>query len=159
MTMADRICIMRSGRIMQMGSPTEIYDEPNSRYVAGFIGSTSFLEGTVSAVDGGMAVISVPGAGDLRARLGQPLAVGAAASFSVRPEQVVVGGAATGDGTSVTGRLVDLLPTGAASMARVAVGGAEVVAQVSRSFSAAIGDELVLGWDAVAARAFEGPKQ
>ena len=157
MTMADRICIMDRGRIVQMGTPTEIYDHPNSRYVAGFIGSMSFLEGTVAAVDGTMATVEVPGAGALRATLGQPLETAAAASFSVRPEQLVpVAADAAVAGLSLRGRLVDLTPTGAASLARVAVGEGEVVAQVSRAFSAALGDELVLGWDPAAARVFGG---
>ncbi len=155
MTMADRICIMDRGRIMQMGTPTEIYDRPNSRYVAGFIGSMSFLEGSISAVDGDMATVEVPRVGSLRATLGQSLAVGAAASFAVRPEQLVPGDAG-GAGLSVRGSVVDVLPTGAATMVRVAVGGSELVAQVSRSFGVSIGDEMALSWDPVIARVFGG---
>jgi spermidine/putrescine transport system ATP-binding protein len=159
MTMADRICIMDRGQIVQMGTPTEIYDHPNSRYVAGFIGSMSFLEGTISAVEGDAATVAVPGAGDLRARLGQRLSVGDKASFSVRPEQLQPLDGPGQAGSSVRGRLVDLVPTGASSLARVAVGDGELVAQVARSFSAAMGDELTLGWDPSAAAAFAGPSK
>ena len=155
MTMADRICIMDRGRIVQMGTPTEIYDRPNSRYVAGFIGSMSVLEGTVTAIDGSLANVEVAGVGTLRASLGQPVAVGAGVSFAVRPEQLLPGGAADA-GQSVRGRVVDVLPTGAATMVRVAVGDGELVAQVARSFAVAIGDELVLSWDPAVARVFGG---
>ncbi len=48
LTMSDRIAVMREGRIMQVGTPTEIYDHPRSRYVADFIGDTNFLVGRVS---------------------------------------------------------------------------------------------------------------
>jgi spermidine/putrescine transport system ATP-binding protein len=57
LTMSDRIAVMQEGRIAQVGTPTEIYDAPNSRYVADFIGETNFLRArakgnTVSLPDG-----------------------------------------------------------------------------------------------------------
>jgi len=50
MTLADRICVLRDGVVMQVGSPTELYDTPNSLFVAGFIGSPkmNFLNGTIA---------------------------------------------------------------------------------------------------------------
>lgn len=45
--MSDRIAVMRSGQVAQIGTPSEIYDQPRSRYVADFIGDTNFLSGTV----------------------------------------------------------------------------------------------------------------
>ena len=54
MTMADKIVVMQDGRIEQMGTPLELYDQPNNTFVAGFIGSPSMnlLEGTVRRGDG-----------------------------------------------------------------------------------------------------------
>ena len=50
MTLADRICVLRDGVVMQVGSPTELYDKPNSIFVAGFIGSPqmNFLNGQIA---------------------------------------------------------------------------------------------------------------
>jgi len=50
MTLADRICVLRDGLVMQVGSPTELYEEPNSIFVAGFIGSPkmNFLNGEIA---------------------------------------------------------------------------------------------------------------
>ncbi|MBA3325430.1 MAG: ABC transporter ATP-binding protein [Rhodobacteraceae bacterium] len=50
MTLADRICVLRDGVVMQVGSPTELYDTPNSLFVAGFIGSPkmNFLNGAIA---------------------------------------------------------------------------------------------------------------
>ena len=48
LSMSDRICIMRDGRIVQSGSPRELYDEPISRYVADFVGKTNFFNGIVA---------------------------------------------------------------------------------------------------------------
>ncbi len=53
-TMSDRIAIMRSGRIEQFGTPADIYERPQSRYIAEFMGSSNFLRGTVEAEPGGM---------------------------------------------------------------------------------------------------------
>src|SRR5690606_6502360 len=54
MTLADRIVVLRAGRIEQQGSPIELYDNPDNIFVAGFIGSPrmNFLEGTITAIHG-----------------------------------------------------------------------------------------------------------
>jgi len=58
-TMSDRIAIMRSGRIEQVGTPSEIYERPRSRYIAEFMGSSNFLRGKVEAGgDGGRLRVS-----------------------------------------------------------------------------------------------------
>lgn len=155
MTMADRICVMNSGRIVQIGAPTEIYDRPRSRYVAGFIGSMSFLDGALADSDGEQAHVDIPGVGRLRARLAERVEPGAAVSFAVRPEQLVpVPPGTVAAGCSVTGRLVDLVPTGSASLARVEAGSGTLVAQVSRSFAGRLGEDLTLAWDPIAAAVF-----
>ena len=56
-SMSDRIAIMRGGRFEQIGTPEEIYDAPQTRYVAQFIGRSTILDGTVERVDGGVAVV------------------------------------------------------------------------------------------------------
>ena len=45
LSMSDRVCVMREGRIVQTGSPRELYDQPVSRYVADFVGKTNFFDG------------------------------------------------------------------------------------------------------------------
>jgi spermidine/putrescine transport system ATP-binding protein len=47
--MSDRVCVMREGRIVQTGSPRELYDQPVNRYVADFVGKTNFFAGPSSA--------------------------------------------------------------------------------------------------------------
>jgi spermidine/putrescine transport system ATP-binding protein len=155
MTMADRICVMDRGRIVQMGDPTEIYDRPGSLYVAGFIGSMSFLDGTLVSRDGDQAVVSVPGVGECRGRSADNMAPGTAVAFAVRPEQLTpIDRQAAVPGCSLAGRLTDLVPTGSASLARVAVGGSELVAQVPRTFEGRIGEELTLAWQPQTALVF-----
>jgi spermidine/putrescine transport system ATP-binding protein len=52
LTMSDRIAVMSGGRILQVGSPHDIYERPAERFVADFIGETNFLEGEVSVFEG-----------------------------------------------------------------------------------------------------------
>jgi spermidine/putrescine transport system ATP-binding protein len=46
LSMSDRVCVMREGRIVQTGSPRDLYDAPNSKYVADFVGKTNFFAGS-----------------------------------------------------------------------------------------------------------------
>src|SRR5437867_12712263 len=50
MTLSDRIAIMNQGHIVQLGAPLEVYEQPNNRFAAGFLGVANFLEGRVAAV-------------------------------------------------------------------------------------------------------------
>jgi putrescine transport system ATP-binding protein len=86
MSMASRIGVMHEGRILQEGSPGEIYDTPNCRLVADFIGSVNLFEGAVVEDRAGRAVVESP---ECRHCLGH--AIGApSASVAVRPEKIVL---------------------------------------------------------------------
>ena len=88
MTMADRIVVLRAGRVEQVGRPLDLYNAPENRFVAGFIGSPrmNFLEGRVTAADGSWSHVEVAGIGTFRAR--GHLAAGTEASLGIRPEHV-----------------------------------------------------------------------
>lgn len=60
LTMSDRIAVMSRGRVLQIGNPVEIYERPNSRFVADFIGESNFFEGTIKAIEKDRAVVEVP---------------------------------------------------------------------------------------------------
>jgi spermidine/putrescine transport system ATP-binding protein len=57
LNMSDRIAVMRNGRFEQIGSPSEVYYQPTTSFVASFVGSANIIEGTVSSVQEGKAVI------------------------------------------------------------------------------------------------------
>ena len=61
MAISDRVVIMKDGVICQQGSPTEIYEQPNSRFVANFIGKANFIDGTFRGLDGENALVEVGG--------------------------------------------------------------------------------------------------
>ena len=89
LVMSDRIAVMNDGRIEQCGGPTELYDEPSSRFVATFIGESNFIDGVIGHVDGTAASVDAPGVGTLRAPARSGLSAGAPVALTVRPEKIV----------------------------------------------------------------------
>ncbi len=89
LVMSDRIAVMNEGRIEQCGLPTELYDEPSTRFVADFIGESNFIEGAVQRIDGVNAWVDMPGLGELRAPARPGVATGATMALTVRPEKIV----------------------------------------------------------------------
>jgi spermidine/putrescine transport system ATP-binding protein len=93
LSMSDRVVIMREGLIVQVGSPSALYDEPASRYVADFVGRSNFFAGVVEAVEAGRADVELSGgvASSVRlSRTARRLAAGERVSISVRPEQMTL---------------------------------------------------------------------
>ena len=88
LSMSDRICVMRGGKIVQTGSPTELYDQPSSRYVADFVGKTNFFDGVLEAVSAGIGTVAASGR-NLGGRC-VDAAVGDRVSVSLRPEQIAL---------------------------------------------------------------------
>ena len=95
LSMSDRICIMRGGRIVQSGSPSALYDQPESRYVADFEGKSNFIDGVFA----GGAVTTASGLRFSGRVAGAP---GASATLSLRPEQIELTPAAKNRGEPVT---------------------------------------------------------
>ena len=95
MTMADKIVVLHSGIIEQVGSPLELYHRPANLFVAGFIGSPkmNFIKTTVASSDGGKLAVALPGGGTISLP-GQGLAVTAnqPVTLGVRPEHLDVTG-------------------------------------------------------------------
>ena len=89
LAMSNRVAVMRDGKIEQIGRPREVYESPSSRFVADFIGTSNFIDGTVSSRDGNAYVIDTP-EGELRVRSDLQFAVGADVVVSARPEHVSI---------------------------------------------------------------------
>jgi spermidine/putrescine transport system ATP-binding protein len=115
LTMSDRLVVMNEGRIEQLGSPREVYERPRTRFVAGFIGTSNLIAGTVDRIEGTMAMLSagqdesvvVPDA----LRVGA--VVGKALELTVRPEKIVLSTAApAGDRCRVRGRVSEVVYLG-----------------------------------------------
>jgi len=92
LTMSDRIAVMKSGKILQLGTPHDIYHAPAERFVADFIGDTNFLDLPVAAINGNRAVLTLPGGKQTTAELpeGMRPVVGETVTTVIRPEQALI---------------------------------------------------------------------
>jgi lactose/L-arabinose transport system ATP-binding protein len=99
MTLADKIVVLRAGRVEQVGSPLALYDDPDNMFVAGFIGSPrmNFLPAEVTSASAGKATVSLPTLGGAKAAFSlarNKLAKGDEVVFGIRPEHFSADGAA-----------------------------------------------------------------
>lgn len=88
LSLSDRICVMRDGKIVQTGSPQELYDHPNSRYVADFVGISNFFGGEMDRIDGDRATIVTYSGLRLEGRTSPGLQSSGNGCICVRPEQI-----------------------------------------------------------------------
>jgi len=102
MTMSDRIAVLDRGRIVQLGSPQEIYETPGTRFVANFVGHTNLFEGTVTELhEGGLCTVALrdgPVAMTTSCRERRP--PGEAVAVALRFEKVSLSPAAAGAGAA-----------------------------------------------------------
>jgi putative spermidine/putrescine transport system ATP-binding protein len=87
LTMSDRVVVLSAGRIEQVGTPVEIYDQPASPFVATFIGRVNRVNGTVAASDGTGCMVAAPG---LRGRSLRSLPAGARVQAMIRPQRITL---------------------------------------------------------------------
>jgi spermidine/putrescine transport system ATP-binding protein len=89
LTMSNRIAVMNKGCALQIGGAVEIYERPNCRFVADFIGETNFLTGTVKSISKERVTVVLNGLNQEITGIAQSnLAIGKAVAVSIRPEKV-----------------------------------------------------------------------
>jgi spermidine/putrescine transport system ATP-binding protein len=141
MTMADRIVIMNSGRIEQLGTPTELYESPRTEFVAGFLGVSNLLEGevlgegSVKLSDG--TIVRVPQEALNRVGMVQ---------IGVRPEKLRIG---AGEENSLTGTVTESAYIGVSTqyILETPAGPVTVYVQNDRpGGQVATGERLTLSW-------------
>src|SRR5215813_7440523 len=110
MTVADRIAVMDRGRLIQVATPQEIYERPNSRWVADFIGEINLIEGRVIDVGASGTVVASDAAGRLRALSPADAKPGDAVWVALRPEKVRIALEAPGpaEENCVAGEVTDI---------------------------------------------------
>ncbi|HLH93821.1 MAG TPA: ABC transporter ATP-binding protein [Xanthobacteraceae bacterium] len=111
LALSDEIAVFNAGRVVQRGSPQEIYSRPGSRFVADFIGSANFVAGAVTQEGGpdGMAAVATAH-GIFRCPFASPVRAGEKVVISARPEDLVLSYAPPGEGLNalagtVSGRI------------------------------------------------------
>ena len=155
MTVADRIAVMDHGKLIQVAGPSEIYEQPNSRYVADFIGDINIVEGKVASIEGTTIRVeaSAPKV-SLVVEDDEPTGVGATVWVAVRPEKVRIAHDAPADASinAVQGTVWDIAYVGDVSVYHVKLDDGltlrATVANVSRTVERPIGweDRVWLTW-------------
>jgi spermidine/putrescine transport system ATP-binding protein len=90
LTMSDRIAVMDDGRVLQVGTPRDVYEEPGSRFVAGFVGVSNLLELPVDRVDGDVLALRLGPDDSVTADHHGGAAQGATAIVTIRPERIAL---------------------------------------------------------------------
>ncbi len=147
MTMADKIVVLNSGRVEQIGSPLELYDRPKNVFVAGFLGSPAmnFFSGTLKDakqlnLESGL-IVNVAGA--------PSDAVGKKVVFGIRPENISTGGP---DDVEAVVKVVE--PTGSETHVVLDVQGQELTWVVRERISLAVGQSLQVSFASTKAHFF-----
>ncbi len=167
LTMSDKIVVMRDGMIDQVGTPEDLYERPETAFVADFIGEANFVTGVVTATTAEFATIEHPAGRTIRGVCAHRFEVGADAVASMRPEQLwLATGRPTGDDeNSLPGRVTEITYLGEAIKYHVIVGEARprlaqtlVVRERARSDSArfAEGDAVHVVWPVTETRLLDG---
>ena len=160
MTMGDRIVVMRNGFIQQVGSPMEVYNEPQNQFVAGFIGSPpmNFLEGVLVQDNGTLQVdvkgsrltVPAPRAKQLEEYVNQPV------TFGIRPEDVVPAGSGDGHFSEPLSATVEVLePLGAEIILEMSCKGENFTARMDPTLRARMHDEIQVSFNMERAHLFD----
>jgi spermidine/putrescine ABC transporter ATP-binding subunit len=160
LTMSERIAVMNHGRVLQVGTPRQIYDAPSDVFVAGFVGHINFLRGRIAGGANGRVWLDLSTVNGSRAE-GVPvgrLAQGDEAVLAIRPEHLQLAAAERTSPNCLRGTIRQVVYLGDAVRYVVGVGGEEV--EVSEASPATrerrIGDPLSLGWRTEHARVYAG---
>ena len=153
MSLADRVALLRDGTIEQLGTPTELYESPRSRFCAEFIGRSTLVEG--AATEGG---VELPGFGELALRAPRGSRPGERVLAVIRPEQAaLVPASETGEDRPavVRGTLESASYLGGAADAEVRVGSTLLTVRCANMPGAAPGAEVAVRLDTAAIRVIE----
>jgi spermidine/putrescine transport system ATP-binding protein len=154
LTMSDRIAVMNDGSIEHLGTPREIYEHPRTRFVAGFIGTSNLLTGTVTRLDGDHAIIQIsPDEQIIVPVQDRAVSEGSRLELTVRPEKIdLTTERPAGEGCALRGTVTEVVYLGTSTNFSVTTSaGADVVVFQQNSASAgnvaARGDSVWLSWN------------
>ena len=152
LTLSDRIVVFNDGKIMQVGTPDDLYRLPQNRFVADFIGKTNFLTGKVSSADGKICNVQLANEiamqGPLRDSFSTPQSW---ATYSLRPEKILVGDEITDTPNTYEATVEEFLYLGEFTKYHLRIGDSvELIAKSSNRLGRNIwspGSKIKVGWD------------
>ena len=148
LTMSDRIAVMNEGRVQQVADPPTLYELPENRFVADFIGQTNVFSGTVESVSDGRVTLRIA-SGEKVEATAHEVEVGQEAHAAVRPEKIRFG--SEGDNVS-TARIKQIVYLGVSTQYIAELPDGEELVLYQQNFReedhAEVGDEVPVAWDA-----------
>lgn len=160
MTLSTRMAVMDAGRFRQIGTPTEVYEFPESRFVADFIGSANIFEGRVTE-EGADHVRASSDLGEIYIDHGQPVIVGSKIWIGLRPEKIYVSKTAPKQAgpNQATGEVDDIGYLGNSSVYKIRLKNGQIIdvtasnqiRPMSRSHSITWEDTVYLSWEPASA--------
>lgn len=150
--MSDRIAVMREGVVEQLADPREIYERPANEFVAGFIGTSNVLKGTIQEVTGGTAVLALSPVDRILVPVDGTVSAGDAITMTVRPEKIMISTEQPeGDLSVVRGTVSEVVYLGTYNSYTVALAdGAEVTVFQQNAHDSSVtaerGDTVWLSW-------------
>ncbi|HEY8612766.1 MAG TPA: ABC transporter ATP-binding protein [Roseomonas sp.] len=157
LTMADRVAVLDHGRLQQLGAPRDLYEAPETGFVAGFIGETNFCEGMLHAAarPGEPVSVALDGGGRMEAIAAQSLPAGGRIRVALRPERLRVSPTGTG---GMAARVSEAIYAGnATTLMLEGEGGQMLRARIPAGaglHEPRPGEQVRLTWQATDARAF-----
>ena len=154
LTMSDRVAVFHDGQVAQIGRPDDLYNRPESAFVASFIGENNTLEGVVDLVSGDTCRVALNGGGQVDALATYPARTGEACQVAVRPEQIRL---ATADDAINTfaGTVEGRVYMGDHQRLFVKLGNGQVVSlKVGPEIGTDPGETLQIAWSPADCRAF-----
>ncbi|HJQ26510.1 MAG TPA: ABC transporter ATP-binding protein [Blastocatellia bacterium] len=158
LTMSDRIVVMNAGRVEQIGRAAEIYERPVSEFVAGFIGISNIIEGTVAEVRDGTSVIHI--ANVPITVQDNDATVGERVRLMVRPEKIKL--SASGADGALGGRIESAVYLGESTQWRVTLDGGQTITALEQnhqpfdSTQERIGQPVAVSWEPASAVILQG---
>ena len=151
LTMSDRIAVMNQGKMLQVGSPVDIYEAPASRFIAEFIGDSNLLPATAVAVNGADCDLDLGDRVVVSARTpaGAAVGIGDPVHLLLRPEMLRLAAAKPGETPRMQGQITGEVYQGALRRYRVQTGAHEITVEVPNrpELSALnLGDKVQLYW-------------
>ncbi len=143
LTMSDRIAVMETGHILQIGTAKEIYNHPARRFVADFIGDINILEAELSGVAGGRGKVTLPGGTSVRAQLSDESIREGRVSIAFRPENITLT-AADSPAATLTGMIENVIYFGSGHNVHLRLESGERLIVRTAAFGGSLGDKAGL---------------
>lgn len=148
LSLSDLVAVMKNGQIEQIAQPKEIYDRPQSEFVADFIGNTNIVKGRITESLGNAGYYKVITAlGELSANSSHLLPIGTSVHVSIRPENIYLSRKPLGKDNIWRGKLVASIFLGEFQDVQLAISEQLLQVRAHPSFALTEGEELYLEWD------------